>query len=107
MCAGVELMRHCGRWLVPLSVVTFTVGGWGRARPRRHEKCIATSAVRVWFMAILVTVSLNLAESVSLRELRHFVETAEGNRVDVDADLREYDENSSPLEVDIGRLATA
>ena len=45
-------------------------------------------------MAILVTVSLNLAEPLSLRELRHFVETAERNRADVDTDLREYDENN-------------
>ncbi len=45
-------------------------------------------------MAILVTVSLNLAEPLSLRELRHFVETAERNRADADVDLREYDENN-------------
>jgi hypothetical protein len=34
-------------------------------------------------MPVLVTVSLNLAESVSLRELRAFVETAEDNGADV------------------------
>jgi hypothetical protein len=45
-------------------------------------------------VAILVTVSLNLAEPLSLRELRRFVETAERNRADLDADLREYDENN-------------
>src|SRR5688500_13976322 len=56
---------------------------WTLARP-----------VRVRLVAILVTVSLNLAEPLSLRELRHFVETAERNRADVDADLREYDENN-------------
>jgi hypothetical protein len=48
----------------------------------------------VRLVAILVTVSLNLAEPLSLRELRLFVETAERNRADVDTDLREYDENN-------------
>jgi hypothetical protein len=45
-------------------------------------------------MSILVTVSVNMAESVTLRDLRQFVETAERNGADPDADLREYDENS-------------
>jgi hypothetical protein len=56
---------------------------WTLARP-----------VRVRLVAILVTVSLNLAEPLSLRELRQFVETAERNRADAAADLREYDENN-------------
>jgi hypothetical protein len=45
-------------------------------------------------VAILVTVSLNLAESVSLRELQRFVEAAERNGADVNADLREYAEDN-------------
>jgi hypothetical protein len=44
-------------------------------------------------MSILVTLSVNLAESVSLRELREFVDTAERHGADSDMDLREYDEN--------------
>ena len=44
-------------------------------------------------MSILVTLSVNLAESVSLRELRQFVDTAERHGADSDMDLREYDEN--------------
>jgi hypothetical protein len=45
-------------------------------------------------MPILVTVSVHLADSVTLRDLRQFVETAERNGADLDADLREYDENN-------------
>ena len=44
-------------------------------------------------MSILVTISVNLAESASLRELRHFVAMAERHAADLDVDLREYDEN--------------
>lgn len=45
-------------------------------------------------MTILVTVSVNLADSVSLQEIRKFLETAEENGADPDMDLREYDENN-------------
>ena len=45
-------------------------------------------------MPILVTVSLNLAESVTLRDLEQFVQAAERNGADPDVDLREYDENN-------------
>ena len=45
-------------------------------------------------MTILVTVSVNLAEPVTLHELRKFLETVEQNGVDADMDLREYDENN-------------
>ncbi|MDT0353319.1 hypothetical protein [Pseudonocardia charpentierae] len=45
-------------------------------------------------MTILVTVSVNLAEPVSLHELRKFLETVEQNGADADMDLREYDENN-------------
>jgi hypothetical protein len=45
-------------------------------------------------MPILVTVSVNLAESVTLRDLRLFVQAAERNSADLDVDLREYDENN-------------
>ena len=44
-------------------------------------------------MSILVTLSVNLAESVSLLELRQFVDAAERHCADFDVDLREYDEN--------------
>jgi hypothetical protein len=44
-------------------------------------------------MSILVTLSVNLVEPVSLRELRQFVDTAERHGADFDVDLREYDEN--------------
>jgi hypothetical protein len=44
-------------------------------------------------MSILVTISVNLAESASLRELRRFVAMAESHGADLDVDLREYDEN--------------
>ena len=44
-------------------------------------------------MSILVTISVNLAESASLRELRQFVAMAERHGADLDVDLREYDEN--------------
>lgn len=44
-------------------------------------------------MSILVTLSVNLAYSVSLRELRQFVDTAERHGADLDIDLGEYDEN--------------
>ena len=44
-------------------------------------------------MSILVTVSVNLADSVTLRDLRQFVEAAERNGADPDLDLREYDDN--------------
>jgi hypothetical protein len=43
-------------------------------------------------MSILVTVSVNLADSVTLRDLRQFVEAAERNGADPDLDLREYDD---------------
>jgi len=42
----------------------------------------------------LVTVSVNLAEPVTLHELRKFLETVEQNGADADMDLREYDENN-------------
>jgi hypothetical protein len=45
-------------------------------------------------MTILVTVSVNLAEPVTLHELRKFLETVEQNGADSDMDLREYDENN-------------
>ena len=45
-------------------------------------------------MPILVTVSVNLAESVKLRDLQQFVQAAERNGADPDMDLREYDENN-------------
>jgi hypothetical protein len=45
-------------------------------------------------MPILVTVSVNLAESVKLRDLQQFVQAAERNGADPDKDLREYDENN-------------
>ena len=45
-------------------------------------------------MTILVTVSVNLAEPVTLHELRKFLETVEQNGADADMDLREYDENN-------------
>ena len=45
-------------------------------------------------MPILVTVSVNLAESVTLRDLRRFVEAAERNGADPEVDLREYDDNN-------------
>ena len=38
-------------------------------------------------MSILVTVSVNLADSVTLRDLRQFVEAAERNGADPDLDL--------------------
>ena len=44
-------------------------------------------------MTILVTLSVNLAEPVSLPELRQFVDAAERHGADFDMDLREYDEN--------------
>ena len=44
-------------------------------------------------MSILVTVSVNLADSVTLRDLRQFVEAAERNGADPELDLREYDDN--------------
>ena len=44
-------------------------------------------------MSILVTVSVNLADSVTLRDLRQFVEAGERNGADPDLDLREYDDN--------------
>jgi hypothetical protein len=46
-------------------------------------------------MSILVTISVNLAESASLRELRQFVAMAERHGADLDVDLREYDENGA------------
>jgi hypothetical protein len=55
----------------------------GRPTPRRTLQ----------LMPILVTLSVNLAESVSLLELRQFVDTAERHGADFDVDLREYDEN--------------
>jgi hypothetical protein len=45
-------------------------------------------------MSILVTVSVNLADAVTLRDIRQFVEAAERNGADPDIDLREYDENN-------------
>jgi hypothetical protein len=45
-------------------------------------------------MPILVTVSVNLAESVKLRDLQQFVQAAERNGADPDMDLREYDEEN-------------
>ena len=45
-------------------------------------------------MTILVTVSVNLAEPVTLHELRKFLETVEQNGADAEMDLREYDENN-------------
>jgi hypothetical protein len=45
-------------------------------------------------VTILVTVSVNLAEPVTLHELRKFLETVEQNGVDANMDLREYDENN-------------
>jgi len=45
-------------------------------------------------VTILVTVSVNLAEPVTLHELRKFLETVEQNGADSDMDLREYDENN-------------
>jgi len=45
-------------------------------------------------MTILVTVSVTLAEPVSVHELRKFLETVEQNGADADMDLREYDENN-------------
>jgi len=45
-------------------------------------------------MTILVTVSVNLADPVTLHEIRKFLETAEHNGADPDMDLREYDENN-------------
>ena len=45
-------------------------------------------------MPILVTVSVNLAESVTLRDLQQFLQAAEQNGADLDVDLREYDENN-------------
>ena len=45
-------------------------------------------------MTILVTVSVNLAEPVTLHELRKFLETVEQNGADSDMDLRECDENN-------------
>jgi hypothetical protein len=45
-------------------------------------------------MPILVTVSVNLAESVKLRDLQQFVQAADRNGADPDMDLREYDENN-------------
>ena len=45
-------------------------------------------------MTILVTVSVNLAEPVTLHELRKFLETVEQNGADANMDLREYDENN-------------
>ena len=45
-------------------------------------------------MTILVTVSVNLAEPVTLHEPRKFLETVEQNGADADMDLREYDENN-------------
>ena len=52
------------------------------------------SSDRVRPMPILVTVSVNLAESVTLRDLRLFLQAAERNGADLDVDLREYDENN-------------
>ena len=46
-------------------------------------------------MPILVTVSVDLAESVTLRDLQQFVQAAERNGADPDVDLREYDENNN------------
>jgi hypothetical protein len=45
-------------------------------------------------MPILVTVSVNLAESVTLRDLQQFIQAAERNGADPDIDLREHDENN-------------
>ena len=45
-------------------------------------------------MTILVTVSVNLTEPVTLHELRKFLETVEQNGADADMDLREYDGNN-------------
>jgi hypothetical protein len=45
-------------------------------------------------MPILVTVSVDLAESVTLRDLQQLVQAAERNGADPDVDLREYDENN-------------
>jgi hypothetical protein len=45
-------------------------------------------------MPILVTVSVNLADSVTLRDLRQFVDAAERNGADPEVDLREYDDNN-------------
>jgi Ran GTPase-activating protein (RanGAP) involved in mRNA processing and transport len=52
------------------------------------------SSDRVRLMSILVTVSVNLADAVTLRDIRQFVEAAERNGADPDIDLREYDENN-------------
>jgi hypothetical protein len=45
-------------------------------------------------MTILVTISVNLADPVTLHELRKFLDTAEQNGADPDMDLREYDEQN-------------
>jgi hypothetical protein len=45
-------------------------------------------------VTILVTISVNLSDPVTLPELRSFLETAEQNGADPDMDLREYDENN-------------
>jgi hypothetical protein len=45
-------------------------------------------------MTILVTISVNLNDPVTLHELRTFLETAERNGADLEIDLREYDENN-------------
>ena len=45
-------------------------------------------------MTILVTVSVDLADPVTLHEIRKFLETAEQNGANPDIDLREYDENN-------------
>src|SRR5690348_16371821 len=50
---------------------------------------------RVHVMSILVTISVNLGESVTLRDLRQFVQTANQNGADPDVDLREYDDNDN------------
>ena len=45
-------------------------------------------------MTILMTISVNLSDPVTLHELRKFLDTAEQNFADPDMDLREYDENN-------------
>ena len=45
-------------------------------------------------MPILMTLSVNLIDSVTLRDLRQFVDAAERSGADPEADLREYDDNN-------------
>ena len=58
------------------------------------SRCQTRPASILCAMPILVTVSVDLAESVTLRDLRQFVEAAERNGADPEVDLREYDDNN-------------